>query len=70
MKYKKITEFLTVTLLFSLGISQTYTVQASSSNETKVVKKYKYDYTDQKKAPGKSYILISFTCTNIKSGLP
>ena len=50
MKYKKITEFLTVTLLFSLGISQTYTVQASSSNETKVVKKYKYDYTDQKKA--------------------
>lgn len=50
MKYKKITEFLTVTLLFSLGISQTYTVQASSSNDTKIVKKYKYDYTDQKKA--------------------
>ena len=50
MKHKKITEFLTVTLLFSLGLSQTYTVQASSSNDTKVVKKYKYDYTDQKKA--------------------
>lgn len=50
MKHKKITEFLTVTLLFSLGLSQTYTVQASSSNDTKIVKKYKYDYTDQKKA--------------------
>ena len=50
MKYKKFTEFLTVTLLFSFGISQTYTVQASSSNDTKVAKKYKYDYTDQKKA--------------------
>mgnify|MGYP001625965144 CR=1 FL=1 len=43
MKYKKFTEFLTVTLLFSFGISQTY-------NDTKVAKKYKYDYTDQKKA--------------------
>ena len=50
MKHKKITEFLTVTLLFSLGLSQTYTVQASSSKDTKVAKKYKYDYTDQKKA--------------------
>lgn len=50
MKHKKITEFLTVTLLFSLGLSQTYTVQASSSDDTKVAKKYKYDYTDQKKA--------------------
>ena len=38
MKYKKFTEFLTVTLLFSFGISQTYTVQASSSNDTKVAK--------------------------------
>lgn len=36
--------------MFSFGISQTYTVQASSSNDTKVAKKYKYDYTDQKKA--------------------
>lgn len=50
MKHKKITEFLTVTLLFSLGLSQTYTVQASSSNDTKVAKKYKYDYSDQKEA--------------------
>ena len=38
MKHKKITEFLTVTLLLSLGLSQTYTVQASSSKDTKVAK--------------------------------
>lgn len=47
---KKVTTLLITTLIFSLGASQTYPVQASSNNENKVVKQYKYDYSDQREA--------------------
>ncbi len=47
---KKITQFLAAVLLFSLGAGQTYTSQISSASAIKIVKKYKYDYSDQKEA--------------------
>ena len=47
---KKITQFLAAALLFSLGAGQTYTSQISSASAIKIVKKYKYDYSDQKEA--------------------
>ena len=45
---KKFTQFLAAALLFSLGASQTYISQTSSASDIKIVKKYKYDYSNQK----------------------
>ncbi len=50
MKHKNFTKFLAASLLFSLRACQICTVEASSNNDAKIVKNYKYDYSDQKEA--------------------
>lgn len=50
MKNKKIITFLATTFLFSVGASCMTTAQATTTTSTKVVKKYKYDYSNQQEA--------------------